>query len=108
MQTYWNSTVRTHHDGRAGVSTVSSATTLPEALAMAVQDASYYRLSCGYEVTIELREHCARCENTGTVRKGKRIIRCPECKGKVPTGHVAPFPFEIHPNTVADLALAVA
>ena len=103
MSTYWNANISTTSSGKLGVSCICGAPTLTEALAIAVKDASYYRLYCGYEVSISLTEYCSECHNEGQVQKGNRRVRCHTCKGKFPTGHIPAFAFEIHEN-VLDLA----
>ena len=106
--TYWNTSIQTYTDGRPGTSCQSGATTLQEALQQAITDASYYRLVCGYDVTIRAWKACARCHNQGTILKRTtrtaKQIRCPDCRGKCPNESIGPFPFRLHPNVVDSLA----
>jgi hypothetical protein len=110
MNTYWQVMVQTYDGDKRGTSCECGKPELESALAEGIELASFYRLSAGHEsVTIELTECCNRCFNSGTVihrgiRSSKRV-RCPLCKGKIPSGHIGPIPFRLHDNVTADLQL---
>lgn len=84
-------------DGRRGTSTLGGGAELAEVLRHAVQQASYYKLACGYpRVTITVSKLCEKCGGAGWT--GKRTHkRCPKCDwGTVPL--LPEFAFELHPN----------
>ena len=103
MKTYWNVMIQVYRDGRMGPTLATGEIELEKALATAIREASYYALCCeDKQITVELIETCARCDNTGRITvhraRSSKSIRCPECKGKLPVGHIAAFPFQLHEN----------
>lgn len=97
MRTYWNASVR---NDKTTSSVGIGGQTLAAAISTAITEAIYMQaVNPGAKISItDIEEHCAVCYNNGTVLKphsrvyGSRM-RCPECKGKVPTAKVEDIRF---------------
>jgi hypothetical protein len=60
----------------------TSADSLGEAIAKLADDAAYYRIVCGYQVTAVIERVCGRCRGERIVPKVRRgYRRCPQCQG---------------------------
>ncbi len=88
MTTCWGISVSI--DGTVKVST--GDTTLEKTLERGIQDASYYQaIYPEAKITLHAEEQCPMCWGRGylirTVKSaiGAKTVRCPNCKGKVPT-----------------------
>ena len=97
MKTYWNASVAVD-----GVTKCSGGDdTLAATLSRAITDCVYYQaIYPAAKVTIDgICESCAVCHNTGHVRQQRarsvRVLKCPECRGKLATGAVAPIAFQM-------------
>jgi hypothetical protein len=76
---HWRVEIRTQ-DSPLVVS--SSADSLGEAIAKLADDATYYRIVCGYQVTAVIERVCGRCHGDKLIPKRRRgYRRCPQCKG---------------------------
>ena len=77
--------------------------TLESALREGVEIGTYYVLECGYEAYLTIRKVCRRCEDSGTIRQGKRVVRekpCPDCKGAGSEIVISAFQVMVHQNAV--------
>jgi hypothetical protein len=75
----WRLVIRTE-DSPLVVS--SSADSLSEAIAKLADDAAYYRIVCGYQLTAIIERVCGMCQGDNLVPKKRHgCRRCPQCKG---------------------------
>lgn len=97
MNTYWNLSVNV--DGRCVVS--SGDATLEKALSRAFSDCVYYKaIYPQAKIAVDdIHESCAKCHNIGTVNirrpRSIRVVKCPECKGKLASGKLSAIAFEM-------------
>ena len=81
-----------------------SRDSLVDALAEAIEQASYYYFECGYlSPTFTIERVCCECDGEGRVeakRRGAKKV-CPECRGKESlVTVVSDVPFALHNNVV--------
>jgi hypothetical protein len=107
--TYWSYSVSV--DGTCKCSAARDS--VNEAISHATRDAIYYQ-AIYPQSTVQidgLREHCNCCHNDGTIRKRRPrsvvVVKCPECKGKLPTGEIGPIPF-LMPDSANGVSLSAA
>ena len=74
----WRVVIRAE-DSRLVVS--SSASDLADAIARLADDATYYRIVCGYQITAVIERVCGVCHGDKLVPKRRHGYRpCPHCK----------------------------
>lgn len=100
--TYWNGKVTVDGISKVGM----GRNTVEELISSLIRDAVYYQAiypNAKIELT-EIMNQCCRCENTGIIGRpiangGWKETKCPNCKGKPPTGKLASIPFMMPEST---------
>src|SRR5678816_3612873 len=96
MKTYWQYDVHfSRPDGSCGGSS-GVGDNLANAISRGYESAIYYAAYYPANgITIEVKEYCSKCHNDGFVserrKRSPKVVKCPDCKGKPPTGHIGPM-----------------
>lgn len=107
MSTYWQAGVSV--DGVQRVS-MGGDPTLSGVIGRAIKDAIYYQAIYPEAAIVieDMREVCGGCCNDGEVTKrgprSSKRIKCPVCKGKVPTATAEPIRLRLPENGVSLVA----
>lgn len=82
IRTHWTFSLHYGHPSnprRSGMS--GGSETLPEAIAEAFRNVTYY-IGLGYVVSVEFERQCTKCGGCGKVTAGRMKLKaCPDCKG---------------------------
>lgn len=107
MRTYWQATVR---NSESHSCVMVGDENLSETIAKAITESIYMQaVNPTAKISItDIAQYCSVCYNNGTTQNKKyKYVRCPECKGKVPTATVDPIDFTM-PDPANRISLVAA